>query len=214
MPARLANETARYARQFAYKEHDVGRKKVEVLAGELRGINSRVNVVALDRHIEKPADLDSLPAVDLMAVSADESWLLVRWVNSYCVRRRVPYVNIGYLGDIAIYGPFYIPGKGSCFECRQISSTIRDGSQARMVRVNSRARAPSCGPVNAIASGMASTDIFNFLGKFGTVAALNRRIGLYVGDMRLRYLDLPLNPDCHVCGDGRYGETGGPRLGN
>ena len=147
--------------------------------------------------------LSSLPEADLIVLSAD-SPNLIRHVNEYAVRTRTPYINIGYVQDIAVWGPFVIPGKTGCFACQSIvagTEGLSPSFKEKIQKINAVYQAPSFGPINLMASSYGLLDIFRFLGKFGEIQSLNKRIGFWTHNHKFEIQDCAYNPDCKICGN-------------
>lgn len=123
-------------------------------------------------------------------------------VNGYSLKHNVPYINIGYVQDIAVWGPFVIPGKTGCFYCRQIVANNEDidsGIKLNLKKINFQHQAPSNPSVNMLASSMGLLDIIKYLGDFGEIHSLNKRVGLWTHSLKLETQDCSINPECEVC---------------
>jgi hypothetical protein len=185
-----------------FTENDVGGSKVELLSAALRQRSQSTDIRQIPRAINTMSDLKELPPADLIILSADSPGI-VELVNQFCVECRSVFLNVCYINDIAVWGPFVIPGETGCWECQNILATS-DGfgkeSTEKINGVNSGYRAPSFAPVNLLASSLALLDILMFLGGYGTVKSLNRRIGLWTHDLHFETQDCRPNVDCRVCG--------------
>ncbi|GAA3755058.1 hypothetical protein GCM10022402_37170 [Salinactinospora qingdaonensis] len=195
-------ELSNLTRQYMFTESDVGELKSTVLARELARRNSTVEVTHLEKAIASLDDLESLPAVDLVVVSADTPGL-TDLVNTHCVRAGQTWMNVCYVNDIAVWGPLVVPGVSGCWDCRRIiAREPADDPQLSAVisRINHRYQAPSNGPVNMLASSLASLDALRHLGRFGTARSLNRRVGVWTHELLLDWQEAELNPACNTCG--------------
>lgn len=197
-------EVSNLGRQVLFTEASLGRRKVHELMGAIRLRNPSVNVRAIVASMDAPDDLLEIGRPDLLVVSADTPDDLLRKVNNYCVARAVPYVNVGYMNDIAVWGPFYVPGKGGCFECGLLRLGFRDGPicenwGAKVASVNRRYLPPSFPTINAIAAYLACQDVVNFLCEIGEMKSLGRRVGLHVRRLDFEFQDFSENPECRVC---------------
>jgi len=196
-------ELSNLTRQIAFREADVGASKVTTLREALLQRASNVEVDVLDLRISNPNDLSRLSSADLFLLSAD-SPRIVDWTNAYCVRNRIPFLNACYIEDIAVWGPFVIPRKTGCWGCHNVVASTAEANthMAQLMQsVNSGYRPPSFGPLNYLAASLATMDAIKFLGEFGEVQSLNKRIGLWTHSLKLETQDFSRNPECQVCGD-------------
>lgn len=81
--------------------------------------------------------------------------------NEYALRREIPYLNIGYIQDIACWGPFVIPFQTSCALCQnKIANHQPDEEVAAWVRlINEKLQPPSNSFVNTIAATLGVLDV-------------------------------------------------------
>jgi hypothetical protein len=124
-------------------------------------------------------------------------------VNEFCVKSKIPYINVGYVNDISVWGPLYVPGESGCYVCQDIvADDSFDGELKCLIKnINSGYQAPSVGPVNMISSGLAAADILKFLvGATDKVQSINTRIGLWTHNLKIEKQDCSYNPKCTVCG--------------
>ena len=195
-------ELSNLPRQILFTENDLHKMKIDVLKKNLLERNQNVDVFLLKNEIKRKDDLSCLPDADLIVMSADKPDQLIFWVNKFCVERGIPYINIGYVQDIAIWGPMVIPGKTGCFQCQSILANQKIDREELLTllgEIRFSYQAPSSGPINALASGGALIDILKYLGGFGLIASLNRRIGIWTDDLRIEIQDCSRNPECKVC---------------
>jgi molybdopterin-synthase adenylyltransferase len=194
-------ELTNLTRQLLFTEADVGRPKAPVLAERVTARNSTVTVDAVPLAVEEAGQLDQLGAFDLMVVSADAAGI-VELTNRYCVEREACWITVGYVNDIAVWGPLVVPGVTGCWSCGNLVARPDglDGDlPARLRHVNGRYRSPSYGPVNMAAAGLACLDIVRQLGGFGQPASHNHRLGLWSHNLELERQDCSRRPDCPVC---------------
>lgn len=195
-------EVSNLTRQILFTEADCGANKVHTLQKALQARNSTICVETCNMRITTPDDLNALPSADLLVVSADKPRALITWVNRHCQRTRTPFLNVGYVQDIAVWGPFVIPGKTGCWECQALTASPdvpNDHVVAQLRQINEQYQAPSVGPINMMAAAHASVDILKFLGQFGAIAAHNKRIGLWTDSLRIETQDCSRNPECPIC---------------
>jgi hypothetical protein len=195
-------ELSNLTRQFMFTECDVGGSKVALLSTALRKRSRCTEIQQISRAIHSMRDLEELPHSDLIIVSADSPGI-VELVNQFCVERDLAFLNVCYINDIAVWGPFVIPRETGCWSCQDILATP-DGldiqSTDKINRINARYQVPSFAPVNLLASSLALLDILMYLGDYGSIKSLNKRIGLWTHDLHFETQDCRRNPHCRVCG--------------
>jgi molybdopterin-synthase adenylyltransferase len=194
-------EISNLTRQIMFTEADVGAEKTITLQAALRQRASECTVDVYSQQIRKAEDLSTLPSCDLLIVSADMPEVM-SWVNRFAVKSGTPFINIGYVNDVAVWGPFVIPGETGCFDCTTL--VARDPVSAELKghidAINRHYQAPSIGPVNMAAAAAATLDILKYLGGFGTVHSKNRRIGLWTHSLEQEFQECIRNSQCHTCG--------------
>lgn len=193
-------ESSNLTRQFLFTEKNIGSEKTRLLRDSLIARNSETNITCIDQKISQPEDLENIPNdIDLIVLSADKPSTLVFWINDYAIRKRVPFINVGYVEDIAVWGPFVIPQKTGCFRCQSIVSKEKSLNNISLSDINSHYQAPSIGPINMIASSLASLDILRYLGEFGSIQSLNKRYGLWTHDLHFQTQNCEKNANCPTC---------------
>lgn len=193
-------ETSNLTRQYAFSEEDVGLMKVKVLQREIVKRNNEVQVDAIDKDFTCDIVSQCIDNVDLVIVSADKLFVMPL-VNHHCIVNKIAYVNIGYVNDIAVWGPFYIPGRRGCFACLKLASLTSTSPYVLGVlsKINDAYQAPSCGPINALASGSAALDIVSYLGAKAIPRSYGRRLGIKTSDMEFDQLILDVSRGCDLC---------------
>ena len=195
-------ELSNLTRQWIYDEKDVGKRKVDILSRKLHRQQEKLSIDLLPIQIGSRNDLEQLPDADLLILTADTPREILYWVNLFCVDRRMPFLPIGYIQDIVVWGPFVIPGETGCLACRPIiSATHSKDSKINMLlqTVNQDYQAPSYGPLNLMAAGCGVLDAFKYLGNFGTIGSQNRRIGIWTNELRIEVQDCSRQTGCPVC---------------
>ncbi|MBS0621560.1 MAG: ThiF family adenylyltransferase [Verrucomicrobia bacterium] len=194
-------ELSNLGRQIMFKEADCGRYKTTALAEGLKERSSLAKVTEIKEFISKD-NVHELQNVDFIVLSGDQE-NIVDVVNTFSIKHGIPFMNIGYIEDIAVWGPLVVPGKSGCCCCKEHLVSFNDLTQDQIDKckeINRRYQAPSTGPINMIASSFAALDIIKFLGNFGQVQSLNTRIGIWSHDLHIEKQDYSLNPSCEVCG--------------
>jgi molybdopterin/thiamine biosynthesis adenylyltransferase len=193
-------EISNLTRQIAFQEKHINFQKTEILAAELKKRNSKIEINIINKEIQRERQM--YPLADLIVISADAPNLMIE-SNKFCVKNNIPCINVGYVQDIAIWGPLVIPGETACFSCTQFVPTPKIGTELDdiMVKINSNFQTPSSGPVNMLAGALASLDILKFLVKFGEIYSLNARVGLWTHNLKFEKQITTRNPKCEVCGE-------------
>lgn len=192
------------SRQFAYVEADVGKKKVHLLKEQLSVRNDKAEIVALDERAHF-CNLDTnVPAADFIILAADEPGVIQR-ANKTLVRRRVPFLHICYINDIAAWGPLVVPGKTGCYACQShigLPDSPSHPDRTEIMRnINRHYTCPVISSVSNVAVALATLDIIRYLGEFARPASLNKRIGLWTHDLHFEYQDFSRSNSCEVCGE-------------
>jgi len=191
-------ELSNLNRQFAFCEKDVGCLKTYVLKEAIQNRNSAIRVDTLELKIT--ADNKHLiPKADMMILSADSRGI-VPLINEYSLINNIPYLNIGYIQDISCWGPFVIPYQTSCFLCQNnLANQEPDHELAKWVNlINEKIQVPSNSFVNTIAASLGVLDVVRYLGGFGQIMSINKRIGLHTDSLRWETQPWERNPKC-IC---------------
>jgi molybdopterin/thiamine biosynthesis adenylyltransferase len=194
-------ELSNLTRQFLFHESDVGLKKIDVLERELILRNSSILIEKHDFSIESKFDLSRIKKPDLIVLSADYPNELIVWVNEFCVENEIAYINIGYINDISLIGPFYIPRKTACVACKNFLMDYFDGSKFKeqVDKINCAYKAPSFPATNGVAASYAFADIIRFLGEIELPLSANKRVGIHMRKTEFEIQELEINEDCSVC---------------
>ncbi|WP_233758684.1 hypothetical protein [Helicobacter acinonychis] len=116
---------------------------------------------------------------------------------------RIPFLNIGYLNDISLIGPFYIPSLSCCPFChnRFALDNKKDGDEnLDIYLINERMQAPSTFLNNSIASSLAISDIIQFMsGDFNSIKSLNCRFGIDNKTFKTHTLSSSIDYKCVFC---------------
>lgn len=194
-------ELSNLSRQIMFKENDCGKYKTTILAQALKERCPSIKVTEIKEFIRED-NIDVLMECDFILVSGDQGNVL-DLINEFAVNRRIPCMNVGYVEDIAVWGPLVIPGKSGCYHCKQHLVNSEGLSQEvidKCRQINENYQSPSNGPINMMAASFAALDILKFFGSFGEIQSLNNRIGIWSHDLHIEKQDYPLNPSCKVCG--------------
>lgn len=193
-------ELTNLTRQVLFTESNVGDLKVQVAKSAIIARNSEIQVEAIELDVQKYEDLLKVPACDLFVLSAD-SFNIVNLVNRFCVEKKQNYINVGYINDIAVIGPFYIPGKSACFECldgvpREVSE---DQELAGVISsINSNSSPATLSAINNLSASFASLECIKYLGGFSVPLSVNRRVGFHSMRLEIQTQEIQRQPTC-IC---------------
>lgn len=172
-------ETSNLTRQFLFNENDVNKIKTHTLKEKLLSRNSSITVTEHSKFMTTD-NVDDVIPVDssLVIVSADQSHVMRR-IAHFCLEKEIPYINIGYVNDISVWGPFYIPNLKGCHLCLPLSKKFNGDKdiESMLKKINSRYQAPSNAIVNTLAATFAAQEIINYLGAGQHPLSHGKRIG-------------------------------------
>lgn len=195
-------EISNLTRQILYTEEMIGKSKTLHLREELLKRASDIKINIIDELINSKEKIATIPECDVIIVSGD-SENLIYYINEVCYERKIPFINVGYIQDISVWGPFIIPNKTACFLCfakKYISNSKPDSELINIQKnINKHYQAPSIGPVNMLSGAMASLDILKFLGGFGDISSLNKRMGIWTHDLHIEEQYYIHEQDCQIC---------------
>jgi hypothetical protein len=194
-------ELSNLSRQLMFNESDCGSYKTSVLAKAIKERCSSVNIEEINEFVLEN-NVQRLSGCDFIVVSGDH-YEVNEVINKFAVNKQVPFVNVGYIEDIAVWGPLVIPGRSGCYSCKQNMVNFENLDPEKILKckkINKGYQPPSNGPVNMMAASLAALDILKFLGNFGHVQSINSRIGLWSHDLHIEKQNYEINECCKVCG--------------
>jgi molybdopterin/thiamine biosynthesis adenylyltransferase len=195
-------ELSNLTRQIMFSECHLGENKTKVLKDELLKKNSSVNINTLNLRISSEKHLEEIsPQTDIIVLSADYPKEIALWVNNFCVRKSIPFLNCGYMNDIAVIGPFVEPGKTSCYECNDLSlfDSADSSIASRESEINKDFKIASFASVNHISAAYCANDIIRFLGGYGRPLSENKRLGICTNRFKTIEVVLEKDKDCPCC---------------
>jgi molybdopterin/thiamine biosynthesis adenylyltransferase len=198
----LDNDTVQlrnFARQYLYREEDIGSSKVKCAKAWVEAFNSAADVQAVSRRISGPEEIaDLLTDADLVVSGVDHPVEEIDfWVNQACVAAGLPFVRGGMLLRRVCYWSVD-PGRSGCRACLQHTAGEDAGRVYRMRRgldpVNR-----GIGPVASMVGAAVAMEAVRYLTRFAEPIAAGR----------MRYIDCATGaeeivpwepwPDCPVC---------------
>lgn len=119
-------EESNLNRQLTYTPADIGLPKVEVLCQRLAAFNPHIELRPVQMRITSVADIAGfLGDATALVRAIDTPVESANWVNEACVKAGVPFVTGGFVDEIGIIGPSYVPGKSLCTACVDPPETKR-----------------------------------------------------------------------------------------
>jgi len=204
-------ERSNLNRQFLFNDDSIGLFKVDEIERKVQPLNRKMKINKYAENIS----LDLLNKImvtypvkpTLIVLSADDEYCMPV-VNDFCTKQSVPYLNMGYLNDYSVIGPFYIPEVSSCAYCQnslgiEKETTSNEKFEDKIKSVNKKYVSPAFFTNNAFASGMALVDILYFFNQqFDKINSLNKRVGINNHDFTLHSIAMNKNSqcDCNVKG--------------
>lgn len=191
-------------RQILFERTDVGQKKVDSIINHLKnrfpevdyvGIPSFANYTLLKDVIQKYNDGNMI-----ITISGDNS-TTVNETTKVAAEFGIPCLNIGYLNDYSVIGPFFIPKKGACPFCADIGADYEENGYKELEEFNSKYKAPSSFMNSSMASAMAMSDILSYFAEdYENINSLNHRVGIGNLDFNIEKMELKRNEKCKICG--------------
>ncbi|WP_433047882.1 HesA/MoeB/ThiF family protein [Dactylosporangium sp. CS-033363] len=203
-------EPRNLARQFLYREADLGTPKVERAAAWVRAANPAIDVRTVRRWIGGPADLaDLLPGVDVVVSGIDQGEHIDAWVNAACVAAGVPHVRGGMTGSQLIYYSVD-PGRSACVACRVRAYGDGRGAEATALAPAAvtaqrlSARVPSLnranGPAAALVGSLVAFEALRYLTGYEPPYVAGAEVLIDIaGGCTQRREAWPRDPACPVC---------------
>ena len=96
-------------RQFLYTVENIGKEKALLAGARLRSLAPETEIIAVNKKITAPADLDFALGADILFLAVDNNAARTA-AQAFCAKNGVPLVNGGVNG---FYGTayLYLPGK-------------------------------------------------------------------------------------------------------
>jgi molybdopterin-synthase adenylyltransferase len=191
-------ELRNFARQYLYREEDIGSPKVKRAKAWVEAFNSAADVRAVDRWISGPDDIaDLLTDADLVVSGVDHPDDIDFWVNQACVAAGVPMVRGGMLLRRVSYWSVD-PGRSGCRACLQHTAGADSGRIYRMRRgldpVNR-----GIGPVASMVGAAVAMEAVRYLTRFAEPIAAGRMRLIDCATGAEEVLPWEPWPECPVC---------------
>ncbi|GAB2571529.1 ThiF family adenylyltransferase [Streptomyces capparidis] len=195
-------EARNFARQFLYRDRDIGRSKVERAAEWVADYDPRIEVRAVDRWVSGPDDLaDLVDGVDLVAGGLDGDPRANLWVNEAAVRVGVPYV-CGGAGRTQLNYVSVDPGNSACLACDDVDrpDPATTGGIARALNEGTQRSNPLIAPIAMQVGSLIAYEAMRYLTGFEPPRAAGTRVVLDLKTgLTPEWQPFTRNPDCPVC---------------
>jgi molybdopterin-synthase adenylyltransferase len=190
-------ELKNLARQFLYREHDIGASKVASAVATARALNSELDISAIERRIDDANDVPPVIAGTSLVISAiDHPAEAQRWVNAACVSAGIPFVAGAFQAARGMYGSVD-PGRSGCLECPEAGS--EDDRPAPSVLEKKVNR--GIGPVATLTGSLMSLEALRYLSRFAPPVAAGK---IWIIDFVTGRVDIGAEwrraTACPVCG--------------
>ena len=197
-------EPRNFARQFLYRNRDLGRSKVDRAVEWVREYDPGVEVRAVDRWIAGPADLvDLTDDVDIVVGGLDSELGAHLWVNEAALRAGIPLVGGGMQRTQFMY--FSVdPGNSPCVRCdesdRPDPNEPTSAGVAQRLSQSLQLNNALIGPISMQLGSLIAYEALRYLTGFeppraaGAQVILDLRTGLVP-----TWQPFPRDPDCPAC---------------
>ncbi|MPZ25411.1 MAG: hypothetical protein GEV12_02920 [Micromonosporaceae bacterium] len=212
-------ELRNFARQYLYRHHDIGARKVLLAAEWVRGFDPAIKVEALDAGVDSAAQVGELLdrlAPDVVMSGIDSPPEVDDWVDAGCVSRGVPYVRGGMWVTQGLVWSVE-PGVSACRACGRTGGDRPDATPEAGPVANEGAvfalyadkprTNRGIGPVAGLLGALCAFEVLRYLTRFEPPAYAGRPIIIdFANGCAIRQDDpwLPA-PDCPQCGVDRPG---------
>ena len=183
-------ELSNLQRQLAHAESDLGKSKAESAVATLRGINSEVEVQAVNRRVGA-AELGQLVSSADVVLDATDNFDTRFAINRACLAAGVPLVSgaaIRLEGQVAVFDSRL--STSPCYEC-----LYKGGEGGDLTCADNGVLAPVVGIVGA----MQALEALKLIAGFGE-PLIGRLLLLDASTLQWREMKLPRDPNCAACG--------------
>lgn len=202
---RDAVEPRNFARQYLYRESDLGARKVDRAADWVRAFDPSIRVATVDTAVtgaDQLLDLLAEVRPDAVAAGIDQPDEVDQWVNAACVRHGVPFVR-GGMGVTEGSVRSVWPGVSGCLTCleRQDPGDPDDLQLATETLYRRKARINrGIGPVAGLLGALCAFELLRYLSGFEPPAYAGRTLVLdFAAGCATREVPWARDPGCSVC---------------
>lgn len=197
-------EQSNLNRQVLFSEEDIGLYKADVIARELKKRNKSLNIHTITNFVrrENISMLNAFVDKNSFGVISGDDDVAINVSSEYFLKNKIPFLNIGYLNDISVIGPFVIPGMTSCPFCNNafgINGELESGNKA-MTQIRKQYSSPSSFNNSTISCSLAMSDIVHFFeGNMEAIKSLNARVGINSSTFEKYMLKNSKDSNCLYC---------------
>ncbi|WP_216329662.1 HesA/MoeB/ThiF family protein [Deinococcus aestuarii] len=100
-------ERSNLNRQILYRDHDIGRRKIEVAAQTLQAINPDLRVLTSPEYLRDAGDIRrAVQGYDLVVRAVDQPVGVIFEIDAACRAEGIPHVGGGFLDTLVSAGPY------------------------------------------------------------------------------------------------------------
>lgn len=199
-------------RHFYYKTKYIGMTKTEALSLYLKDIDENLECTYFNDIIDYDTSLSKyLTNVDLVINTLDEPYIGITSlkIGRECYKRNIPlYVAGGFDAHLMSTGELIVPKETPCVDCytEHFTRTLKDWKpQYNTNAISNQSINHNIFEVGGLSSmslfsiSYATMVILNFLATKNASCSKGRGELLFE-NLEIKYLNIPKNPNCHVCG--------------
>lgn len=194
-------------RQY-YFEKNIGEKKTEALAENLKKINNEIEIKTIDTLLDDDFFTKNFldDDIDLIINCADQPSVdyTSKLVAKYAMNKNIPHiVGGGYNLHLTLIGQTIIPNITACFKCFEKALHEKNLIDLKGIKKLHREgrKLGSYPPLSGLASSLACLDAFKLLiQKYEYLQQSNRRIEYSIEKNNFTIREIPRDPNCEWCG--------------
>ncbi len=196
-------ELSNLNRQLLFSESDIGLLKVNAAAAALKVHNANLDVVSIAKEIDSAERLSALVSgADVLVATADRPPdRLPGWINSCCLKARLPYISAGqFLPQIRI-GPMVLPGESACQACleTQARASFPLFDEVAAVRARDSNPASTLGAASGLVGSILAMEVIHLLGGACRPATVGQAWILDVRTLGCEFERVHRDPNCPDC---------------
>lgn len=195
------------ARHLYYRAEYDGKNKIDVLAKEIKKVNSRANVTVINQSMKPDTEIeDIIKKVDFVINTMDEPYIgyTASKISRICVKHKIPhFIAGGFDAHLASTGEIIIPYITPCVECYagHFKETLKDWKPKKHPVKTRYREIGGLASMSLFSSSYACIEIIKYIAGLVEMKDNFKIRGEFLfHDMSLTYLNVEKNPDCPICG--------------